>query len=351
MEGRWRLGALAFAVVVAWMSAGCSPKVPGDALPSAPDRATAPTYSVLFTAPVSPSSPPTVAVVASDTASPAASPAAPPAASPDTAPPDTASPDTALPDTASPDTAPPDVQLPDVALPDVGVPGVNDAGCRSGSRPVVLLHGSFSTVASNYSPMIPVLRASGRCVYGLDYGNGGVASVTSSAVQFTGLVHDVLAGTDSASVDVIAYSQGGLVLRTALRLDGLAGVVTTAVLIAPSWHGTTARLAASVPASLCPACADQVAGSPLLRRLDVGGELDGDVRYAEISTRNDIVVTPVSSQVPVGPADRVRSSVLEDACPSVVTDHIRLPAVRGVIAWTVAALQTQGRPPPGALTC
>lgn len=224
-------------------------------------------------------------------------------------------------------------------------------GCRSTRRPVVLLHGSFSTVASNFAALLPTLHAAGRCVYGVNYGNGGIAAVTSSAGQAADLVTAVLTDTGASAVDVVAYSQGGLVLRTALRLNGLADKVATAVLIAPSWNGTTSRAAASAPAALCPACADQVAHSPLLQRLAAGGDLAGSVRYAEISTRADLVVTPISSQIPAGPPDRVRSVVVEDICPAVVTDHVHLPAVRGVILWTEAALDTDGRPPNSALTC
>lgn len=236
-------------------------------------------------------------------------------------------------------------------LPDVGVAGVNLADCASPYRPVVLLHGSFSTVASNFSALVPALVRSGRCVYGFDYGNGGIAAVTTSAAQLADLVGVVRQRTGASRIDVIGYSQGGLVLRTGLRLDGLADQVATAVLLAPSWNGTTSRLAGSLPAVLCRACADQVAGSPLLRELGAGGDLDGAVRYAEISTRADTVVTPVSSQVPSGPPDRVRSLVVEDRCPQLHTDHVHLPAVAGVVNWVVAALDTEGRPGPDALTC
>ncbi|MET3803890.1 triacylglycerol lipase [Nakamurella sp. UYEF19] len=236
-------------------------------------------------------------------------------------------------------------------LPSVGVTGVNVADCRSTQRPVVLLHGTFSTVASNFSALVPALLAGGRCVYGLDYGNGGIAAVTASGTQFADLVGKVRKLTGADQVDVIGYSQGGLVLRTALRLNGLADQVSTAVLLAPSWNGTTAPLAGALPANLCRACADQVAGSPLLRRLAVGGDLDGRVRYAELSTRGDTVVTPIGSQVPSGPADRVRALVVQDQCPTTRIDHVQLPAARGVISWVVSALNTDGRPPPAAMTC
>lgn len=237
------------------------------------------------------------------------------------------------------------------ALPSVGVLGVNEVSCRSASRPVVLLHGTFSNIASNFSALVPALLAAHRCVFGLDYGNGGTASVLESADQFAALVTTVRRVTGAARVDVVAYSQGGLVLRTGLRLVGLADQVATAALIAPSWNGTTSPLAGALPAGVCAACADQVAGSPLLRRLDIGGDLDGAVRYAEISTSGDTVVTPISSQVPSGPPDRVRAVVVEDRCPHLVTDHVRLPAVPGVIEWVVSALATGGRPSSTVLAC
>ncbi len=216
---------------------------------------------------------------------------------------------------------------------------------------MVLLHGSFSTVASNFSTLVPALRESGRCVYGLNYGRRGVDGVAGSARAAARLIGTVLALTGAPRADVVGYSQGGLVLRAALRLDGQAARVRVAVLLAPSFHGTTSPLAAAVPPALCPACADQAAGSALLRRLDAGGDLDGSVRYAVVSTSDDTVVTPVASQIPRGPASRVRSVTVQQVCPKAHLDHIALPHDPGVVHWVVAALADAGRPPEGALTC
>ncbi len=235
-------------------------------------------------------------------------------------------------------------------LPVVGLSGVNDPSCHSDDPPVLLLHGTLARTADNFAGLAPIVRASGRCLYAVDYGNGGIGPVATSAQQFAGLVRTVRSLTGAATVDVIAYSQGGLVLRTALREDGLADQVGVAVLLAPAFHGTTS-LAGSVPVQLCPACADLAAGSALLTRLDAGGDLDGSVRYAVLSTRLDTVVTPLASQVPRGPADRVRSVVVQDVCPQDTVDHVGLPADRGVIGWALAALQTRGRPPASALQC
>jgi len=216
---------------------------------------------------------------------------------------------------------------------------------------VVLLHGSFSTLAANFAALVPALRASGRCVYGLEYGHGGVDAVRDSAVAVTTFVATVRDITGADRVDVVGYSQGGLVLRAAMRLDGLAAAVRVAVFIAPSFHGTTSPLARAVPASVCPACADQVAGSALLRELASGGDLDGTVRYAVVTTADDIVVTPVASQIPAGPPDRVRSIWVQQSCPGTRVDHVALPGYPGVVHWVVAALDADGRPAPDALTC
>jgi triacylglycerol lipase len=237
------------------------------------------------------------------------------------------------------------------SFPSVGLPGVNDPSCRSNARPVVLLHGTFSTVAANFAALVPALRASGRCVYGIDYGLGGTRSVTDSARSVATFIDAVLATAGFDQVDVVGFSQGGLVLRTALRQDDAADRVGVAVLIAPSFHGTTSSLLDALPVGACPACGDQIVGSPLLTELNAGGDLDGAVRYAVVSSRDDTIVTPMSSQVPVGPPDRVRSLVVQDQCPGERVEHVSLPADHGVVAWSVDALETDDAPDPAALTC
>ena len=216
---------------------------------------------------------------------------------------------------------------------------------------MLLLHGSFSTAAGNFSTIAPALLAAGRCVYAIDYGAEGTAAVKDSATQVAVFVHQVLVASGASRLDVVGYSQGGLVLRTALRLNGIADDVRVAVLLAPSFHGTTSPLARAIPGAVCPACADQIAGSDLLRELDVGGDLDGTVRYAVLSTRYDAVVTPVSSQVPNGPSDRVQSLIVQQQCPKALTDHLALPTSPGVPSWVLDALTTDGRPSASALTC
>lgn len=240
---------------------------------------------------------------------------------------------------------------PSAVLGPVGVDGVNDASCISDLPPVVLLHGTVSTIAVDYPVLVPALRESGRCVYGADYGNGGTGPVRDAAGQAATVIREILQSSGSPTVDVVGFSQGGLVLRTALRLDGVADVVGTAVLISPSFHGTTSPLVSAVPAAVCPACADQAAGSDLLTELAAGGDLDGDVRYAVVMTSADQVVTPWESQLPDGPSDRVRSVVVDQQCPGLTVRHQDMSRTPAVVSWVVAALEARGDVEPAAMDC
>ena len=114
--------------------------------------------------------------------------------------------------------------------------------------------------------------------------------------------------------------------------------------------GPRRPITTNLPSGLCPACEDQIAGSALLTDLATGGDLAGNVRYAVLSTRNDVVVTPVSSQVPQGPADRVRSAIYEEHCAP-GTDHVELLGLPATARWVQAALASDGRPTGADLGC
>ena len=168
----------------------------------------------------------------------------------------------------------------------------------------------------------------------------------------------MLAVTGAEQVDVIAFSQGGLVLRTALRLDGLAPDVATAVLIAPTFHGTTSPLIASLPAGACaglrrPGGRVGPAGRARRRRTSADGDLDGDVRYAVVvqPRRHGRHPARRAGSASVRQTGSRRWSV-QDRCPDEYVDHIALPANSGVIGWAVDALDYRRRDRiPTALTC
>ncbi|GAA1998727.1 hypothetical protein GCM10009818_06600 [Nakamurella flavida] len=234
---------------------------------------------------------------------------------------------------------------------DLGLAGLNDPDCRSAAPPVVLLQGTVSTVESNFAALIPELQRAGLCPYAHSFRFGGTVAVRETAAEQADFVRAVLGATGAAQVDLVGYSQGALVARTALREDGIADRVRVLVLVAGTYHGTTAALLDRVPAAVCASCVDQRAGSTLLQALDAGGELDGDVRYAAVSSRADQVVTPVERQTPDGPVDRVSWALLQDECPTSTTPHESMLADPSVRRWILDALASGGRPSADTLAC
>jgi triacylglycerol esterase/lipase EstA (alpha/beta hydrolase family) len=225
------------------------------------------------------------------------------------------------------------------ALAAPGVPGANNWSCRPSAahpRPVVLVHGTFATGSVNWLAASPAIASHGYCVFALTYGTrpgvpllGAIAPVADSAAQLATFVDGVLAATGATRVDMVGHSQGGMMPRYYLRFLGGASKVHALVGLAPSNHGTTlnglATLAASFPGALdligsgCPACADQVAGSALLQKLNAGGDAVPGVSYTVIATRYDEVVTPYTSQFLSG--GDVHNVTLQRLCVLDLSEH------------------------------
>jgi triacylglycerol esterase/lipase EstA (alpha/beta hydrolase family) len=225
------------------------------------------------------------------------------------------------------------------ALAAPGLPGANNWSCKPSAahpRPVVLVHGTFANGTVNWLSDAPILASRGYCVFALTYGAKAdvpvlraIAPVADSAAQLSTFVTGVLAATGTSQVDIVGHSQGGMMPRYYLKFLGGAGKVHTLVGLAPSNHGTTldglATLAQSFPGAIdivgsgCPACADQVVGSPLLTKLNSGGDTLSGVSYTVISTKYDEVVTPYATQFLSGSG--VRNVTLQNLCAADISAH------------------------------
>ena len=228
------------------------------------------------------------------------------------------------------------------ALAAPGLPGANSWSCRPSAappRPVVLVHGTFADGTVNWLAASPILASRGYCVFALTYGaRAGVpvlraiGPVADSAAQLSTFVDGVLAATGASQVDIVGHSQGGMMPRYYLKFLGGAAKVHTLVGLAPSNHGTTldglATLALQFPGasdvlnSACPACADQVAGSSLLTRLNAGGDTVPGVSYTVIASRYDEVVTPYATQFLSGA--NVHNVTLQSLCPVDLSEHVAI---------------------------
>jgi triacylglycerol esterase/lipase EstA (alpha/beta hydrolase family) len=212
-------------------------------------------------------------------------------------------------------------------------PGADDWSCRPTAahpRPVVLVPGLSGNGGRDYYATAPLLANHGYCVFMLDYRDRGEESIEDAAAELSGLVDRVLAATGAAEVDLVAHSQGGITERYYTKFLGGAGKVGALIGVSPVSHGTTlfgvgtlaheTGLNEAVTAQACPACAEDVAGSALMNKLNDGGDTLPGVRYTAIGTRYEEIITPEQSQFLSG--RHVTNILLQDQCPTDFVDHL-----------------------------
>ncbi|MBH1935809.1 alpha/beta fold hydrolase [Streptomyces sp. AV19] len=233
--------------------------------------------------------------------------------------------------------------------------GWNNYSCRPSTahpRPVVLVHGTFENAAQNWAVLAPYLVKRGYCVFSLDYGQlpgvpffHGLGPMAKSAGQLSAFVDKVRTATGTEKVDIVGHSQGGGAMpRYYLKFLGGAAKVNQLVGIAPSHHGTTTSglgsLVSAIPGArkvvgaLVPAAEEQLIGSEFMRKLNAGGDTEPGVRYTNIVTKYDEVVTPYKTQFLSGPD--VRNVVVQDLCRFDISEHLLVGTVDGVAFHEVA---------------
>nr|WP_237669276.1 lipase family protein [Rhodococcus sp. BS-15] len=105
---------------------------------------------------------------------------------------------------------------------DAAPPGANDMSCKPTAahpNPVVLVHGTDATAYSDWAGFAPILKATGFCVFAINYGTSpdgrtnGYGVIEDSAAQLKAMTLSILRATGAAAVDVVGYSQGAAVAR------------------------------------------------------------------------------------------------------------------------------------------
>ena len=219
-------------------------------------------------------------------------------------------------------------------------PGANDWSCKPSAEhpyPVILVPGTFESMAKNWSTLSPYLKSQGYCVFALNYGetNGvyATAPVAESAKELAPFVDAIRAATGAKKVDLVGHSQGGMMPRYYMGFLGGAKNVHHLIGIAPSNHGTKGVIVPPpgfVPppdytALNCAACADQQAGSPFMQQLNSIGDTVAGPSYTVLSTVYDEVVIPYNSQSLNGPARQVTNITIQDKCPADQIEHDQTP--------------------------
>jgi pimeloyl-ACP methyl ester carboxylesterase len=232
-------------------------------------------------------------------------------------------------------------------------PGANVYSCKPPARhpyPVVIVHGTFGNQSVLWDTVAGALERLHYCVFALDYGNSpfpginGVGDIPTSARQLQTFINRVLGATHASKVTIVGHSQGGMMPRYYIKFLGGASKVDDVVGFSPSNHGTDTPLAAPAGMLGCPACAQQVAGSPFMRHLNAGDQTPAPVAYTVLETSHDEVVTPYQSEfLPTTRDGRVVNVLLQDKCPGDLTDHVLFPEDKVAVQWMLDAF---GRPGP-----
>lgn len=229
---------------------------------------------------------------------------------------------------------------------------INDWSCKpaAGQEPVVLIHGTFGfkqpvQAADRWREMGTALKADGYCVYALEYGTDwlgtmGVGDIRKSAQQLSTFVAGVKEATGAAKVDLIGYSQGGLVARSYVKDQrGAASVDDLIGLGAP--NRGTATFPAWVGSWLYPAVKQMLPDSTFLQGLNRGGDLLPGINYTMLAAPRDEVVKPYTSAYLAGSAQQLTNvDVPDNVNPQ--NPHSAFCSNPLAIEWVREALRSPG---------
>lgn len=254
------------------------------------------------------------------------------------------------------------------AQPYADPPGANNFGCKptkNHPNPVVLVHGGVANKSNNWQTLSPLLANHGYCVFALTYGQipeapfpvdqlGGADYISKSAQSLKDFVARVRAATGARNVDLVAASEGGMVVQYYLHyLDGtwetdevvsIAGVVKGLKFFPTNPPLAVARAlgqydaAAKTVGTACGACVDITETSDLARRLNrqQGGPTAKGVHYTTVVSRYDELITPPSAGQLDGP--NVTNIVVQDGCAADHSDHLSIVATRRTARTLLNAL-------------
>jgi triacylglycerol esterase/lipase EstA (alpha/beta hydrolase family) len=209
--------------------------------------------------------------------------------------------------------------------------------------PVILTEGTFSSMYNSFGAISPDLVNNGYCVYAFNYGQTipfsgfyAMGDIATSASELSAEVSKVLSETGASKVDIVGWSQGGMMPRSYINNLGGAPKVNMLVGFAPSNYGTNLYgvvdlisdfgalgVTTALLSVTCPACVQQIQGSSFLTSLNQAPTV-ASVKYVVIETADDDVVTPYTNAF-LPAAANVQNITLQNQCSQDASDHISIP--------------------------
>ena len=202
-------------------------------------------------------------------------------------------------------------------------------GVASATRnPILLIPGTNLDPSSNYSWNYERAFAALRwpyCTVTLPFHTMGDIQVAGQYVVYALRTEAAMA---ERPVDILGYSQGGMLPRWALRFwPDTRRLVHAYVALDPSNHGTL-DANATCQSTCAPADWQQAAGSHFIQALNSGAETFAGIDYTVIYSRTDEIVVPNldasgSSSLHTG-AGQIANIAVQQICPNDASDHLAM---------------------------
>ncbi|MBL1072975.1 alpha/beta fold hydrolase [Nocardia sp. 2] len=253
------------------------------------------------------------------------------------------------------------------AKPPYDPPGGNDWTCKPTAAhplPVVLVHGAFGNGENSWQAVSPLLKNEGHCVFALSYGTypgdsgllggvGGRIPIMDSVPELARFVDQVLAATGAPKVKLLTWSEGTLVSAAYIQFLGGDQTVDAQVSLAPIWKGThVAQSLVNTVNALgiynsvytamnppCAACADLLAGSAFIDKLQASGVYSDKVRYYSVLTETDGQVVPYTQGLKDAP--NATNVILQHGCSEDLTGHLFLTSDPRAVHLAVQGLDPE----------
>lgn len=218
--------------------------------------------------------------------------------------------------------------------------------------PLLLVHGTSLDAQANFAwNYLPALTALGWPVCTVDLPAFGQDDIQAAAEHVVHAIRET--AKLGAPIQVLGYSQGGMVPRWALKFwPDTRELVSELVALAGSNHGTAVANAAC--SSPCPESNwQQSLDSEFMTALNADFETLPAIDYTNVYSHMDEIVQPNlddSGSTSLAGGANVANVAVQDVCPGHVADHLAMGSYDPV-AWALAldALAHEGPADPARL--
>lgn len=193
--------------------------------------------------------------------------------------------------------------------------------------PVILVHGTQLNPKANFSwNYVPAFRDDRRPYCTVALPESGMEDIQVAGEYVVYSLREV-ARISGGRVDVVGYSQGGMVPRWVLRFwPDTRELVDDLVGLAPSNHGTPTPIP-FCQQSCAPAYWQQRLDAKFIAALNSRAETFAGIDYSVIYSRTDEIVTPnfdgTASSLRTGEG-KVVNIAIQDVCPNDSSEHLAI---------------------------